>query len=218
MAIGLGNMFGFHFRENFDYPYASSSVSEFWRRWHMSLSGWFRDYIYIPLGGNRVGVWKQMRNLMVVWFLTGLWHGADYTFIIWGLFYWCIIIAEKLTGVPQNIKGKAGKRIYRLATILAVMSAWVVFRAESMVLAMRFLRNMYVWSGWEGTGLALFYLREYKWFLIAGVLLAFPMVPQEMKEKRIVMGIQSISLLVLFLVSLSYLAKGSYNPFIYFNF
>ena len=218
MALGLGNMFGFHFRENFDYPYASSSVSEFWRRWHMSLSGWFRDYIYIPLGGNRVGVWKQMRNLMVVWFLTGLWHGADYTFIIWGLFYWCIIIAEKLTGVPQNIKGKAGKRIYRLATILAVMSAWVVFRAESMVLAMRFLRNMYVWSGWEGTGLALFYLREYKWFLIAGVLLAFPMVPQEMKEKRIVMGIQSISLLVLFLVSLSYLAKGSYNPFIYFNF
>ena len=133
MAIGLGKMFGFQFLENFRYPYLSVSVSEFWRRWHISLGSWFRDYVYIPLGGSRVKTKVRLiGNLFVVWTLTGIWHGANWTFLLWGLWYFLLLTFEKMTGIPQNLQKKSGKILYYIFTILCVIWGWVLFRADSV--------------------------------------------------------------------------------------
>ena len=230
MAIGLGRMFGFHFLANFNYPYISRSVSEFWRRWHISLGSWFRDYVYFPLGGSRVN--SKIRlifNLLVVWFLTGMWHGANWTFICWGLFYFVWIALEKVTGF-----GKKLEQIPVFSTILVmflVIIGWVMFRADNMTQAVQYICSMF--NGY-GVGfiddVALFYLHDYKWFFLLGIVCALPVKqwagsllakkrPEALANPHIAVQIVSVvCLLVLLVVSTAFLAKGSYNPFIYFNF
>ena len=219
MAIGLGKMFGFHFLENFDYPYISKSVSEFWRRWHISLGSWFRDYVYFPLGGSRVS--KKSRlifNLFVVWLLTGIWHGANWTFVVWGLLYFVLLAFEKLTKFPEKLRFFS--HIY---TMLFVIIGWVIFRAESLSEAFGYLQTMFFCSDAEIFNMkALFYLDNYKFYLVAGIIACFPIMPK-IKEKikinkNVYETVAALALLATFIISLSFTIKGSYNPFIYFNF
>jgi alginate O-acetyltransferase complex protein AlgI len=219
MAIGLGKMFGFHFLENFDYPYISKSVSEFWRRWHMSLGTWFRDYVYFPLGGSRVKSKSRLVfNLFVVWLLTGVWHGANWTFVAWGLLYFVLLAFEKLTNFPAKLKSFS--HIY---TMLFVIIGWVLFRSESISAALEYLQTMFFMSGAElFDDKAIFFLDNYKFYLVAGILACFPIMPK-IKEKiktgrKVYESIAVIALLITFIVSLTFTIKGSYNPFIYFNF
>lgn len=219
MAIGLGKMFGFHFLENFNYPYISKSVSEFWRRWHMSLGTWFRDYVYFPLGGSRVKTKSRLIfNLFVVWLLTGVWHGANWTFVVWGLLYFVLLAFEKLTKFPAKLKFFS--HIY---TMFFVIIGWVLFRAESISAALDYLKTMFFVSGTElFDEKALFFLDNYKFYLIAGILACFPIMPK-IKEKiktgrKLYETISVIALFITFIISLTFTIKGSYNPFIYFNF
>ncbi len=219
MAIGLGKMFGFHFLENFNYPYISKSVSEFWRRWHISLGSWFRDYVYFPLGGSRVS--KKSRlifNLFVVWLLTGIWHGANWTFVLWGLLYFVLLSLEKLTRFPEKLRFFS--HIY---TMLFVIIGWVLFRAESLSEAFSYLQTMFFCSGAEiFDPEALFYLDNYKFYLVAGIIACFPIAPkikEKIKIKRTAYeSFAAVALLATFIISLTFTIKGSYNPFIYFNF
>lgn len=138
MAIGLGRMFGFHFSENFDYPYVSKSVTEFWRRWHISLGAWFRDYVYIPLGGNQVRKSRWVFNLSVVWVLTGIWHGANWTFLLWGVAYCIVLLIEKITKITEKMG--LFSHIY---TMLVIILAWVIFRAKNISEAMVYIAEMF---------------------------------------------------------------------------
>lgn len=218
MAIGLGRVFGFHFDENFNYPYIASSVTEFWRRWHISLSTWFRDYVYIPLGGNRVGKWRHIRNIFIVWLLTGIWHGANWTFIAWGLFYFCFLMLEKYTDVIKKM-GKAS-HIY---TMLVVIVAWVIFRADSISEAIGYLGNM---VGIHAQGLAdstfWEYISQGKWLLLVGIVFSTPCIhvlENRIKDRKgIYYVVRMAGILVLFAISVACLLKSTYNPFIYFNF
>ena len=223
MAIGLGKMFGFHFLENFNYPYLAKSVTEFWRRWHISLSTWFRDYVYFPLGGSRVkSPWRHVGNLFVVWLLTGVWHGANWTFLCWGLLYFVLLVLEKFAGLgrgwPACLKW--------LFTMLMVNFAWVLFRAEGIGDALRYFRDMLFLGsrpGWDST--AAMYLGENLPVLIAAVIFAAPVagwVRDKLYARRRLAPLWDAGyaalLLAVFLVSASFLVKGTYNPFIYFNF
>ena len=232
MAIGLGKMLGFQFEKNFDYPYIARSVSEFWRRWHISLGSWFRDYVYFPLGGSRVGSRALLvRNLFVVWLLTGIWHGAEWTFILWGVFYGALITAEKLSGLPKRLEApghRGGQAVYQAFTLLAVLLGWVLFRAENLAQAGDYLRTMF---GLNGGALAddqlIFYGREYLSVLVAGILCATPLLAR-MKERLAGPGegpraaaaeaLTWVIQLALFLCSVGALLMGAHNPFIYFNF
>lgn len=226
MAIGLGKMFGFHFNENFDYPYMASSVSDFWRRWHISLGSWFRDYVYIPLGGSRVTKKRLIFNLFVVWTLTGIWHGANWTFIIWGMFYFVLLTLEKLTGLPGRLKSTPAKIAYRLLTLLAVLGGWIVFRSESLREAYRYLKVMF---GFGHSGLhdprTVFYLNEFRIFWIFGLLLCIPVsryankwLEHHKTLATVCATAKPFLLFGLFIVSITYLIVNEYNPFIYFNF
>ena len=218
MGIGLGRMFGFHFLENFDYPYISRSISEFWRRWHMSLGSWFRDYVYFPLGGSRVKTKSRLVfNLFVVWFLTGIWHGANWTFIIWGLIYFVLIAIEKLTGFANKLKGFG--TVY---TLFFVIMGWVLFRAENLTSAISYMKDMF---GFGSMGLmcdkVIFYLSENKFEFIFGILFCIPVfkyVPEKIKNGKIANVVYPIVLMTLFVFAVSCIVKGAYNPFIYFNF
>lgn len=225
MAIGIAEMFGFHLEENFKYPYAAKSIGDFWRRWHISLSQWFRDYVYIPLGGNRVTLIKQIRNLFIVWLLTGIWHGANWTFIAWGLFYFVLQLFEKRTELPKRISSVWGKSIYRLFTLLCVNFAWVLFRAPDLRHAGHFILCMF--------GLQNNLLIDAKTAIIFGniiivlliaVLFALPILPwisSKMKSnsaKIIYSIIKNITILILFVVAVSYCINSTYNPFIYQDF
>lgn len=225
MAIGLALCFGFMFPENFRYPYAADSVSDFWKRWHISLTNWFREYVYFPLGGSRVKNKDVMvRNLFVVWLLTGIWHGANWTFILWGLFYFVIQLAERFFRYTDSMPGWA-RRLY---TLLIVNFAWVIFRADNLYQAGIFFQNM---LGLNHNGvlseMALMLFREYWIFLLAGIFFAMP-VGEEINAylyhnprkavSRIAAVGYPIVISVLFVLSVSYLMSGSYNPFIYFNF
>lgn len=219
MAIGLGKMFGFHFLENFDYPYISLSITEFWRRWHISLGTWFRDYLYFPLGGSRVKRKSRMIfNLFVVWLMTGIWHGANWTFVFWGLMYFVLLVIEKLTGFHKHTKLKALHYIY---TILFVMIGWVFFRSASINNAIRYIAVMFGATGLVVDNSALFYLREnVVCFVLAG-LLSTPLIRwfrRKYLANNIGQVIVTIVLLLVFLLSVVYIVKGTYNPFIYFNF
>lgn len=221
MAIGLGRMLGFHFEENFNYPYAAKSISDFWRRWHISLSSWFRDYVYIPLGGNRKGMKRQIFNLMVVWSLTGIWHGANYTFILWGLLYGILIIFEKISGYPQKIKSNLGRIGYRLLTLNVVILGWVIFKAENLSLALKYIKNMFSFnSSSYAANTAFLYFKEFKWCFFAALFFSIPWLFSKYKvtEKKGYKTIQMMVLYFLFIIGISYLVKGAYNPFIYFNF
>lgn len=210
MAIGLGRMFGFHFLENFNYPYISRSVSEFWRRWHISLGSWFRDYVYIPLGGNRVAKPLVYRNLFVVWLLTGIWHGANWTFIVWGLMYLVLLAFEKFTELEKRNFHILG-HVY---TLFFVVVGWVIFRSETLTDAWNYLHVMFTPSIPNSSPLFLFYISEYKWWLLCGLFFSIPIV----NRSKLHPVINSIWCIVIFFLCLVYITKGGYNPFIYFNF
>lgn len=218
MAIGLGRMFGFKFLENFDYPYISKSVSEFWRRWHISLGTWFRDYVYFPLGGSRVKKSRLVLNLFVVWTLTGIWHGANWTFLVWGLLYFVVLTLEKLTEFPKKLHGFGN--IY---TMLLVVIGWVIFRAKDLAAAWSYIKAMFSFGSlplYDSD--TLFYLSNYKFFLIIGIVCCFPIARAFKKkvntDKPIWTVISGIAVILIFAVSLTFTIKGTYNPFIYFNF
>ena len=221
MAIGLGRMFGFHFLENFDYPYISTSVSEFWRRWHMSLGTWFRDYLYFPLGGSRVKKPRMVFNLFVVWSLTGLWHGANFTFILWGLLYFVLLTFEKLTGFDKKT-GKAITVFKWFYTIFFVVLGWVLFRAENLSDVLSYIGAMF---GVNATsfvdGMFIGYFEQNVIMLVIGIIACTPVIKM-IKSKTgntVVMNILSVvSLIALMILSIASLVSSSYNPFIYFNF
>lgn len=221
MAIGLGKMFGFHFNENFNYPYISKSVSEFWRRWHISLGTWFRDYVYIPLGGSRVNTKLRLyTNLFVVWALTGLWHGANWTFICWGLMYFVILSIEKSTGIDKRKDHIWLRHFY---TMFLVIIGWVLFRADNITEAVNYLGTMFI-PGTNGIFDAEFLVctKEYAAFLFFGILFARPFSKKLGKTKFakscLGQGLYIFGITFLFLGVIAYLVKGAYNPFIYFNF
>ena len=220
MARGLGRMLGFEFCINFNYPYISKSVTEFWRRWHISLSTWFRDYVYFPLGGSRVNSKaKHIRNLFVVWLLTGVWHGANWTFLAWGLFYFVLLVLEKYGGLGRGWPVWAKW----LFTFLMVNFAWVLFRADSLAAAGQYLQAMFGLGagGWDD--LTALYLRENWTVLAASVLFAGPLAPRlrnwaAKKDSPLLDAGYAVLAAAVFLVSAAFLIKGTYNPFIYFNF
>ena len=217
MAIGLGRMFGFRFLENFDYPYVSRTVTEFWRRWHISLGSWFRDYVYFPLGGSRVGRGRLLFNLAVVWFLTGLWHGANWTFILWGCLYGVLIAFEKLSGWARAVDGH---RVLRLLcqpfTLLMVVCGWVLFRSETVAAAGGHLAAMFGIGAPASDDLALFWWREIALVLAVAVVGSTPILQRIRSRAAVAAG--SVAQLILFAVSVSCLVMKAHNPFIYFNF
>ena len=215
MAIGLGRIFGFHFSENFNYPYISKSVTEFWRRWHISLGTWFRDYVYIPLGGNRVSAARGVFNIFMVWLLTGIWHGANWTYIVWGLFYFVMIFLEKTT----KFEKKLGNVLSHVYTLLAIVLALVVFRADSIVAAGVYLGNMF---GINSAGFADSLFSEmFKSGL--GCVLATPVYKTVMnkvtqKNETLAGVLKSVICVVIFSLAVIETVASTYNPFIYFNF
>ena len=225
MAIGLGLMFGFHFKENFNYPYISTSVTEFWRRWHISLSTWFRDYVYIPLGGSYCSVGRNIFNLSVVWMLTGMWHGAAWTFILWGVYYGVLLILEKY--VFNKILEKIPSIFMYLPTIFIVIIGWVIFRSPGISEAGRFLAAMFGFGGMTA-GPGLYYLHEFAFEWIICLIGIFPI--KLILEKGLSIGEKNhliflvtklapkIFALSVFILSYMKLVSGSFNPFIYFQF
>ena len=221
MAIGLGRMFGFHFEENFNYPYISRSVTEFWRRWHMSLSGWFRDYVYIPLGGSRAGTAKQVRNILLVWTLTGLWHGAAWNFLLWGLYFGVLLLGEKFWW------GKALERapspLRHLYAMVIVVLGWVLFRCEGLSAVGSYLGAMFGLSG-AGWGQALYFLRQYGVFLVVGAVASLPVKDalraalQRRKAERTIQWGSALAGLGLLGLSFLQLISSTANPFIYYRF
>ena len=222
MAIGLGNMFGFEFIENFNYPYISTSISEFWRRWHISLGTWFREYVYIPLGGNRVSTLKHIRNLFVVWLLTGLWHGASWNFVVWGLYYGFILFMEKI--ILHKVLSKTPKFIKHIYTMLLVMIGWVLFGSVDLTSALEYLKVMF---GLSGNALvdnsAIYYLYTNIKLLIILTLCSTPIISiifrQIIKKGKSVGILFAVSInIIIILISIAYLVNETYNPFLYFRF
>lgn len=218
MAIGLGKVFGFHFDENFKYPYIAASVTEFWKRWHISLSSWFRDYVYIPLGGNRVAPKRHIFNLFVVWLLTGIWHGANWTFIAWGLVYFIFLVLEKRTGFVLKLG-----RFSHIYTMLIVILAWVLFRADSITQAAGYIGTMFGIHADGIFGNILWeYLSQGKWIIIGGIIGATPYYKQILhkfiKKSEWYEFVKAAVLVVLLVITIFSMVKSTYNPFIYFNF
>ena len=229
MAIGLGRMFGFHFLENFNYPYISRSVREFWRRWHISLSTWFRDYLYIPIGGNRHGSYRTAMNLLVVFLLCGLWHGASWNFILWGLMYGVFLVAER--GAWGKVLTGMHPLVQHCYTLLVVINGWVFFRIEQLSEAGSYFSVMYGFTGAERMHPRIILNCDMLFFcsVTAGILLSLPLYPclrtyvgERIKENNpAIIPVQAaklglISIVLLF--SLSSISVGAYNPFIYFRF
>ncbi|MEG1578011.1 MAG: MBOAT family O-acyltransferase [Oscillospiraceae bacterium] len=227
MAIGLGHMFGFRFLENFNYPYIATSITDFWRRWHISLSSWFRDYVYIPLGGNRGGTCKHIRNLLIVWMLTGFWHGAAWTFLCWGLYYAVLLIGERyLWGKSLARLPAAFKHLY---TMFFVVLGWGLFRSVDISYAIGLLGALFgLGQSGLGSGQAVFYLLQYRWELIIAVIAALPVkrVLENWLEAHQEHQLAQVALawgppvLALSLGALSVLTlvSSTFNPFIYFRF
>lgn len=225
MAIGLGRMFGFHFDENFNYPYISGSVSEFWRRWHISLGTWFRDYVYFPMGGSRVKSKSRLiLNLFVVWLLTGVWHGASWNFIVWGLFYFAILVFEKLTGFPKKFRHKWQKVLYRIFTLLCIMLGWVVFRAPDLSSGMAYIGSMFGLNGAFCDSTASYLFLENLGLLAAGILLSTPIIPWIKSHSSgkisgaVYSTAEAVIIAAIFIASISFITITSYDAFIYFNF
>jgi len=218
MAIGLGRIFGFHFRENFHYPYTSRSVTEFWRRWHISLGGWFRDYVYIPMGGNRVKRPRWVLNILTVWLLTGLWHGASWNFVLWGLLFALLLLAEKWIPALQRLPA-ALKHFY---VLLLVCISFVLFNAETLTQAGLDLRGMFGFAGLPlVNGEAVYYLRSFGVLFVAGMIGATPLVKrcaERLSTTRLGGILEPVLLIVLLLLCTAYLVDGSFSPFLYFRF
>lgn len=222
MAIGLGKMFGFEFLENFNYPYTSKSVTEFWRRWHISLGTWFRDYIYIPLGGNRKGLPIQIRNIAIVWLLTGFWHGASWNYVLWGVFYGLLLMAEKLF-LLKWLK-KAPAFVGHIYTMFAVLFGWVLFAFEDFGKGVAFLKTMFGGgAGFISNG-TLYQILSYLPLLIVCLVAATPLAKKiygklSLKAgEGVLLTVDSVRIAGIMLLSIAYLISGSYNPFLYFRF
>ena len=218
MAIGLGRVFGFRFIENFNYPYLSKSIAEFWRRWHMSLGTWFRDYVYIPLGGNRVSKGRWIFNILVVWLLTGLWHGAAWNFVLWGLLYAVFLLLEKWIPALQKLPGIL-RRVY---VLLVVVLGFVLFNAADLSQALSDIGGMFGFGGVPlVTGQTLYYLRSYGLLFAVAFVGATPVVKNlasRIGEKPLGVVLEAVVMLALLLVCSAYLVDGSFNPFLYFRF
>lgn len=225
MAIGLGHMFGFRFLENFNYPYISKSITEFWRRWHISLSTWFRDYVYIPLGGNRVGVWKHIRNILVVWMLTGIWHGASWNFVLWGLYYGILLLIEKFV-LGKYLKKLPGvfQHIY---CMFFVMLGWNLFVFDDMSAGISFARALFGTYGAGFCSRETLYLLYNNAVLMVLLILGSTQLPTragnwicaKLRGKETILTIvKNVFYVGIFLLSVAWLVDASYNPFLYFRF
>ena len=223
MAIGLGRIFGFTFSENFNYPYISKSITEFWRRWHISLGSWFRDYLYIPLGGNRVSVPRHILNILIVWMATGLWHGAAWNFVLWGLFFAIMLIIEKHF-LAKPLKALGGSS--HVYVLFFVMLSFVLFDASSVGDAFSYFRAMFGGAGIAGTGeVTMYYLRSYAIPTAIAIIGATPL-PKHLYQRfaetkiggNVLTFVEPIGVLVLLAVCTAYLIDGSFNPFLYFRF
>lgn len=214
MAIGLGKMFGFNFLENFDYPYISKSITEFWRRWHMSLGTWFRDYIYIPLGGNRVSVPRHILNMFIVWFLTGFWHGASWNYIIWGLYFFVFLVIEKY--VFGNKFEKVPKIFRHLYALIVILVGWVIFKEENSFLLLKYLKAMFSVGLKPTIGGVTYYLKEYYIEIFLGIIFSANILKAFEKGKKTIPAISIY--FILLILSIVSLFSSSYNPFIYFRF
>ncbi len=224
MAIGLAKALGFTFDENFDLPYISRSITEFWRRWHMTLGAWFRDYVYIPLGGNRKGKFRQVINIAIVWALTGFWHGASWNYILWGLYFAVFLIIEKF--VLFRFWEKVPKFFQHFYTLFLVLIGWVIFSAEDMVgiTALQYIKNMF---GFGNLPLinnqAIFYLLQYLIILVIAAYLStghfWKLIEKsELSIKKRTWTLTSVAYIVVFVLCIAYIINGSYNPFLYFRF
>jgi alginate O-acetyltransferase complex protein AlgI len=227
-------MFGFEFIENFNYPYISQSIKDFWRRWHISLSSWFRDYLYLPMGGNRCSTGRNYFNLVTVFFLCGLWHGASWTFVVWGLYHGFFLVLERTRfGTLMDSLPRPAQHVY---TLVVVMVGWVLFRADAFPQAMAFLKSMFGLSGATiaSQPLARYLSRQVAWSVLIGVIFSMPFwpwfkqrcadwvktLPHPMQPTAQVIGlvIEPVMLGALMLISAAWLAGGTYNPFIYYRF
>ncbi len=221
MAIGLGKMFGFEFLENFDYPYISKSITEFWRRWHISMGTWFRDYVYIPLGGNRKGLPKQLRNIAIVWLLTGFWHGAGWNFVLWGVFYGVVLIVEKFFLLKHLQRVPAF--LCHLYTLLCVAIGWVLFAFEDLSKAFAYLKLLFG-GGPFCNSAALYQMLSYLPLILLCAVAATPLGAKLYRRcsercSDAAMGIFDVSgMTAVMLLAVAYLISGSYNPFLYFRF
>ena len=221
MAIGLGLIFGFHFMENFNYPYISKSITEFWRRWHISLSTWFKQYLYIPLGGNRISKNRTYINLGIVFLLTGIWHGASWNFVFWGLWNGFFIILEKMTGWHNETDKLSIKILKHLYTIFVFVLGWVMFRADNMTYAWTYLKNMFgLVPVHDITYKMIYYVDNVEIItLFIGILCTMPIFKNMVYvENKAVKLAVNVWLLVLFILSAASIAASTYNPFIYFRF
>ena len=222
MAIGLGKMFGFDFMENFNYPYISTSIREFWRRWHISLSTWFREYLYIPLGGNRKGQVRTYVNLLIVFFATGLWHGAGATFIIWGLYHGLFLVVERM-GLGKLLEKNCFRGLNHIYTALVVVVGWVFFRADTLADAKVILHQMFTWENGIYPA-SLFVNRKVIFLAVLGVLLSgivqsiCPKLREHLYEKEVTKTVDIVIMAVLLFLCTMYLVSSTYNPFIYFRF
>ena len=228
MAIGLGKIFGFNFPENFNYPYISKSITEFWRRWHMTLGSWFRDYVYIPLGGNRVSKLKWIRNIFVVWFLTGFWHGAGWNFIVWGLMFAVLLFFEKifLLKFLEKIPKVISTIFSRIYVIFFILISWVIFDASTLAEAISRIEIMF---GANNTPLinadTIYYIRSYAGVIILGLIGCTPILKNlilkiklDENGKKIINILEPVMQVALLVLSTAYLIDGSFNPFLYFRF
>ena len=223
MAIGLGRMFGFHFMENFDYPYISKSITEFWRRWHISLSSWFKDYVYIPLGGSREGTFKLIRNILIVWLLTGLWHGSEWTFVIWGMFIGILLVIEKL--LLNKCIEKLPSIVRRIYTLFIIMISFIIFSGSNINESFNNIVGLFNFSNPFINKFTIHYLKDYGLVLIIAIFLSTPILKNtiiKLKENKkinnIINILDIIVLLILLVIVTSYLIDSSYNPFLYFRF
>lgn len=220
MAIGLGRIFGFHFDENFNYPYISKSITEFWRCWHISLGTWFRDYLYIPLGGNRVKIPRHIFNIFVVWALTGLWHGAGWNFVLWGLYFGILLVAEKF--LFKKVIKKTPSVIRHIYVIVAVIISFVIFNADSFGMIKNDLGALFGTSGLPFISAeTVYYLKSYTVVFAVALFGATPLCKklcEKIEGKKGVGILTAITVCVILIVSTAYLVDGSFNPFLYFRF
>ena len=219
MAIGLGLVFGFHFLKNFNYPLIANSITDFWRRWHMSLSSFFRDYVYIPLGGNRVSKPKWIRNILIVWFLTGFWHGASWNFILWGVYFGIILLIEKLLIGKYLEKTKVFKHIY---TLIIVIISFLIFSTDNINNVFISLGNMFFLNDLEFINSeTIYYLKDYFIILIISIISCTPLFKNiyiKYKDSKIISFMEPIVLLGLFILCVAFIIDASFNPFLYFRF
>ncbi len=218
MAIGLGKIFGFDFPENFNYPYISQSIQDFWRRWHITLSSWFRDYLYIPLGGSRCGKVRTYLNYVIVFFLTGLWHGASFNFIVWGLFYVIFLIVERSGW--NNILTRLPRIIRHVYTIFIIIIGWIFFRADTLSAAVSYIKGMFRFSEKDAANFAYIMNRQLWFFLIAGILLSIPHPKVNAFFTKNLAGriIREMLVTAIFIIAICSMIGSGYSPFLYFRF